>query len=286
MPKPTPEQALSYIGVDLTKYEDEEAFKADFDKDWVKTTDAANNPDIQNRATAKLRSVMRSTLKKHIGAFDLEGIEINDETDPVKLLKELHEPIAKKYGEQISALETAMKDKSGDKVVKEWENKFNEVNKKYTDLNGLHLEQVKKYGELESSVKSEKLNGRIDGYWKDALGQVKFKQGLDELTKEGFVAKMKSEFQLHVDEADSIYTTDKEGKRIADKAKAQKFHELPELLAQKAKEFKLDASNHQGGAPLNRPIIQPSNGNTPQQQPEGRPLRAVHPNLAAMASRQ
>lgn len=254
------EEALGYLDIDLSKFENVDAFKEQFDKEWVKAADAANNPDIQNRATSKLRSVLRSALKKHVGAFELEGVEINDETDPVKLLKELHEPIANKYNEKIASLESAVKDKSGDKVLKEWESKYGELDKKYKDLDGLHKTQVELYKGLETSVAEEKKSAKINGVWEQAVSAVKFKTGLDELTKDGFLNKMRKEYQVMFDEDGNPYTADREGKRIADKAKAQKFRELPDLLAERAKEFKLDQSNHQAGAPLNRPIVHAKEG--------------------------
>lgn len=280
-----PEDVLGYLDIDPTKFDNVDAFKEQYDKEWVKAADAANNPDIQNRATSKLRSVLRSALKKHVSAFELDGVEINDETDPVKLLKELHEPIASKYNEKIGTLETALKDKSGDKAIKEYEAKYGELDKKYKDLEGLHKAQVEKYVTLETGVAEEKKSAKVNGVWEQAVNAVKFKTGLDELTKDGFLSKMRKEYQVMFDEEGNAYTADREGKRIADKAKAQKFRELPDLLAERAKEFKLDQSNHQAGAPLNRPISQPTKDQDPNFVPL-RPVRQIHPGRELLRAQQ
>lgn len=280
-----PEDVLGYLDIDPTKFENVDAFKEQYDKEWVKAADAANNPDIQNRATSKLRSVLRSALKKHVSAFELDGVEINDETDPVKLLKELHEPIASKYNEKIAALELVAKDKTGDKLVKEWETKYGELDKKYKDLNGLHEQSVSKYTELETGIKTEKLNAKRDAYLNAAIGKVKWKTGLDEFTKAGFLSKIKEDHQILFDETETPYTADREGKRIPDPKKSQRFREIDEIIAEQAKEFKLDQSNHQAGAPLNRPISQPTKEQDPNFVPL-RPVRQIHPGRELLRAQQ
>lgn len=270
-----PESVLEYLGVDVTKYENDEAFKEEFDSTWVKSELAAKDPNVHKKVLGAMNGKLRSKAKKFAKALELD-VEVTDDTDVSELFDTFVDVVPKKHREALSGYEEKLKNATNDKAAKEWEGKYGELQKKYTDLEKLHGEGSKKYAELENSIKEKEFTSKVDGYWNDALGKVKFKPGLDELTKDGFVSKMKSQYRVLADDEGKLYTADKEGNRIADKRKAQTFRELGDLLSDHAKEFKLDASNPHANAPVNRGL----NGQVPPKQPDAnpvQPVRQVHP---------
>lgn len=278
------ETALSYIGIDPAKYEDEDSFKADFDKTWIKTELAEKDPSIRGRALAGMNGKLRSRAKKAAKELEIE-LDVTDDTDVAEFLETLPSLVAKKNKAIVDGYEEKLKGAGNDKAAKEWEAKYGELHKKFEETSGLLKQSGEKYTELETSVKAKAWNDRKEAYWQEAFGKVKFKSGIDDLTKGGFDTKMRGEYQVLPDEDGNPYTADKEGKRIADKKKAQTFRDLSDLLPERAKEFRIDQSNPSGGKPVDRTIANNGNGEggkDPNGQPIN-PVRTIHPGaLAAM----
>lgn len=271
------EDALGYLDIDLEKYKDVDEFKAAFTTEWTRKDEAAKDPAIHKAALGKMNGILASKIKAANKRFEL-GLEMKD-GDPLDQLDVVVDKIEETFKTKVGTLEAAAKDKTGEKALKEWETKYGEATKKYSDLEALHQAQVKKYTDLENNVQEREKKIKVDGVWERALGNVKFRQGLDDFTKKGFVAEMQKQYQVLFDDEGNSYAAGQDGKRIADEKKAQKFKDLDQLLQEQVKANKLDASNPQGGAPINRTTVIVKDAPSPNGAGREREMHPSHPSL-------
>lgn len=270
-----PEDILTALDIDPAKYEDVQSFTNEFGAEWTRITEAVNNKDIRSKVFGSINGALRQKAKKALAALQIDDVKV-DERDPTELLDLITERGPAKFTARIGELEKAVKEGGSDKAAKEWESKYGELDRKYKDLEGLHGQATAKYAELENSVKQREIDAKVNAEWERALGSVKWKQGLDDLTRDGFVSRVRKEYAVRIDDTGATYVADANGNRIADPVKAQKFLDLPALVAMKAKEFKLDESNPHGGKPVGGTKIEIQ---TPKVVEGDKPLRPVHVGL-------
>jgi len=270
-----PEDILTALDIDPAKYEDVKAFTDEFSGEWTRISEAVNNKDIRSKVFGSINGALRQKAKKALAALQIDDVKV-DEHDPTELLDLITTRGPEKFTARIGELEKAVSDGGKDKAAKEWEGKYAELDRKYKDLEGLHGQATAKYAELETSVKQREIDAKVNAEWERALGSVKWKQGIDDLTREGFVTRVRKEFAVRLDDTGTPYVADTNGNRIADPVKAQKFLDLPALVAMKAKEFKLDESNPHGGKVVggNHIVVTP-----PKPVETDKPLRPIHVGL-------
>lgn len=270
-----PEDILTALDIDPAKYDDVKAFSEEFGSEWTRISEAVNNKDVRAKVFGSINGALRQKAKKALAALQIDDVKV-DEHDPTDLLEIITTRGPERFTSRIGELEKAVAEGGKDKAAKEWESKYGELEKKYKDLEGLHGQSTAKYEELERSVKDREVQAKVNAEWERALGSVKWKQGIDDLTREGFITRVRKEYAVRLDDTGSTYVADANGNRIPDPVKHQKFLDLPSLVAMKAKEFKLDESNPHGGKPVggNHIVV-----TAPKPTETDKPLRPVHVGL-------
>lgn len=269
-----PEDIYTALDIDPAKYEDVKTFVDDFGKNWRRASEV---PDV-DAAKGKWNNVLRGKEKKLAKEYELD-LEIPDDGDPVDLIPEIAKRIGNKYAGQLKELEGKLKENNPDKRAKEWEDKYGELDRKYKDLDGLHQIQVGKYNELERSITQKEQKAWEDAQWDKATSGVKWKQGISDFEKKGFLSEMRSRYKVGKDDKGVAYAADADGNRIKDERKADKFKDLDQIISEQVKAVKLEQVHALGGQQVDRVRIQtePSNGN----QPQAKPYRRLHTSLTA-----
>lgn len=277
-----PEDILSALDIDTAKYDDVKSFTEDFSAGWIRREEAAKDDEVKRKVFGAVNGSLRVKAKRALKANGIEDVKVED-VDPGDIFELFADRVPKMYGERITELESKAKGNNTDKALKEWEGKYAEAQKKYAELESLHGAQVKKYTDLESMVKAREVEAKVNAEWEKALGSVKWKSGIDDLTRDGFVSRVKKDYQIRFDDTGAAYAADANGNRIPDEKKAQKFLDLTAIVNAKAKEFKLDetSANPHAGKPIapvrftpQQPAPMP-NGNARQ------PIRQIHPGRRA-----
>lgn len=277
-----PEDAVTALDLDLSKYDDVKAFVEDFDKGWLRRDEAPKDPAVIKTVFGTVNGTIRS--RAHVALQKL-GIKqersVTEGMDPTDIFDLIAEKIPAAHEARVKELEAAIaKGGKGGAEVEEWTKKYGELEKRYADLDGLHKAQVGKYNELEASVKTREHASKVNSEWDRAIGAQKFRQGLSDFEKEGFLSRMRKEYRVEFDDTGAPYAADSAGNRIPEPGKAQKFLDLSSLLAAKVKEFKLDQVNPQGGKPVGG--VRPNASPMPTRTDVERPARTVHPGRALM----
>ena len=266
-----PKEALEFFGYDPETFEDAAAFRSQVEKDWIKPGDAHLNTDVQKRIFGKLNGVLRTTLKNSAEALGLDAAYDGDDMDPIDGLKALAVDAQKK----LAALKEAKKDGSTSKEVAELQRQYDESKKATADVNKLLLESNQKYNELEASVAKEKAEAKVNGLYSSAIAKIPFKEGMSAFEKQGFIAAIKQNFQLHFDDEGKEYVTDSNGDRIKDKKKAASHVDLDTAILNFAIESKLTA-DQAAPAAVRRTVPITGQGMQPKTPPvEGRKLRTI-----------
>lgn len=268
-----PEDVLTALDIDPSKFDDVSAFTGEFSKEWLRRGDAANDEDVRGAVFGKINAVQRQKARKVLSGLGFDDVKVDD-MDPADIF-----PL---IGEKVSAKITALQEESkkggkGSEEAEKLKAQLAEAIKSKEDIAKLHEVQVGKYNELENAVKTREIEGKINGEWDRAIGSQKFRQGLSEFEKEGFLSRMRKDFQVKFDESGTPYAADSKGDRIPEPGKAQKFMDLPSLIATKVKEFKLDEINPHGNKPVGgqRPTASPMP--TRETVPQAPGARKVHP---------
>lgn len=273
-------QALAaYIGLDLEALESEDLMKAEFDKTYLKRDLAHTDKGVSAKVFGSVNGILRTKLK----AFASDnGLEIDIDADPVGIIESLRASIkervdgiaaelaqAKKGGKATPAevealqkeLEAAKRDKEAFAAnAKEWEGKFND---------------------LDSTVKTKAAKEREDGEWSKALSAVQFRDDVNQLTRRGFESEVRGKYKLDFSEDGMVKVLGADGHLLMDRAKAQTYASLGELLKADATEAKLTGGAPQGGAPVRKTITTTAAGlggqpaNPAQRADTGRPQRQV-----------
>lgn len=276
-----PEDIVTALDLKPEEFADVNEFVEKFGTEWVRKAEAAKDPDIHKSVMGAANNIIRGKAKKAFGVLGFDDVKV-DELDP----GDLFGLVAERIPPKLTALEEAAKKGSkGGEEVEKLKTQLAEATKTIQDTKALHQSAVQAYNDLDLSVKTSAKENRISAEWDRAIGAQKFRQGLSEFEKEGFLSRMRKEFKVEFDEAGAPYAADAStGHRIPEPGKAQKFLDLPSLVAMKVKEFKLDEVNPHGNKPVggqrptHTPIVPPQRRPTEPQLPE-RSERLVHPRL-------
>lgn len=269
-----PKEALSVLGYDPDAFETVDDFKADVETRWVPFAEAHMNKDVQNKVFGKLNNAMRTKLKQQAKGFE---VDLNfDEMDATEGIEALGKTIHSKMAELKAAQAAGGK---GSKEAEEIKRQYEELQKKYQDTESLYKTAVTKYEELDNSIKTEKMQAKIDSLYAKAEEGVKWKEGMSKYELEGFRAHIRKNYPVRFDDEGNEYVTDANGNRIKDPKKAAAFLDLSTVIKLEAEKEKLVGGAPQGNAPIRRtmPIGTPQTPAPPAPQVGGRPTRQVMP---------
>ena len=249
----TEKDVLEIFGIeDLSKYDTPEALKAEVDKKWVTIASAHNNKTVAAAIFGKANRQGRSKIADLSTEFGLD-VEIGDDEDIVALIPKIKDALKPKFDE-IKTMQEKLKTAAPADVVAEYEGKLKETAKKLTAFEKSAKEWQEKFTGLETEVKTKDKKAKVDGEWNGALSGILFSPQVDDLRKDGFVARMKNEYQVLVDEEGKTYAANAKGEPLMHPKKAAERWTLGEALKAKAEEFKLVGVNPQGGRHVAQPV--------------------------------
>ncbi len=260
----TEKEALAVFGledVDLTKIESADAFKADVEKTWLKRDSAHNDKGVADKVFGKVNRTLSKQLSDLNTTFDL-GIEDIDTKPPMEVLKALPDVFKPRF-DRITELEGKLKTAAPADVVAKFEEEKKELDKKLKAFEKNAKEWEGKYTELDTRVKTNDRTGKINGEWDGAVKAIPFASTVDELRKEGFLAKSKAKYQVLIDDEGKTYAANDKGEPLMNPKKAAERWTLAEALKADADALKLIGVNPQGG----KPVVKQATRVTTEEQP-------------------
>ena len=259
-----PEAVANYLGFDLEKIEDEKAMKAAFDAAFLRRDIAHDDQTVRDRVFGKINAIARQRLKA--GAKTI-GVDIGniDEGDPVDLITKFNETVSAKLGDVIKERD-AFKDaaeKGGGEALTKLAQERDALAKERDAFGVQAKEYERKYTELSSTWSKKQEEAKRSAIVESARARVKFRDDVNDYAKKGFISDFFERHTLDLS-GDQPKVLDASGAIVMDKAKAQTFATLEDLLGEAADAAKLTAKAPQAGAPARKTVASVST----QQQPE------------------
>lgn len=270
----TPEQAVQYIGLDLTKIEDENGLKEAFDGTFVRRDLAADDKDIANKIFGKTNDILRRKVLKAAKEFELE---IDADINPGEGIELLANSLKERTAKLAKELELASKGAKSTKEVEELSNQLKALQSERDAAFSQAKDFETKYTELHTSLTQKEHQAKVDGAYKEALSGIEFNPELPKVAITGFEATFRSQYQPDWSEDGKLRWKDKDGNLVMDPAKAQTYRAGSDLAKAMAEQEKLIGKAKE--APV-RKVITPTStamGGQQAQQPAGEGGRRVRP---------
>lgn len=250
-----PEEALEVFGIDpkeLEKVESADAFKTEVEKKWITRETAYKDKAVVDAVFGKVNRGLTKELTAINEAFDLniDGIDTKAPMDIIKALPDAFKPRL----EKVKELEDKLKNAAPADAVAKFEADLKEKDKKLHAFEKNAKEWEAKFTELDTKVKTNDRNGKINGEWDAALKAVPFASTVDALRQKGFVASAKEKYQVLIDDEGKTYAANEKGEPLMNPKKAAERWTLKDALLADANTMKLTGVNPQGG----KPVIQPA----------------------------
>ena len=254
-------------------------FVAKHNEEFIKRSEATKDESVKREFnTDFFKTVEKATLR----TFNSAGIEIPEEVlrkdgKPIKYEELINyglSQIKSQFENEKKELETKVKTKGESEALKQWEEKYGKLEKKYQDTEGLLKSTSEEYNKYRENVATEIRSSKINDAFSSLLKEVKstIKPTAKPLEIEGFESRVQRSFKPDLDEEGRLYLTNEKGERIKSKVKIGSFADPKEILTSLIDELELSSKNPDGGKEIKKPTVQ---SDIPPKPTEG--LRKPHP---------
>lgn len=241
-----PEEALEVIGLKPEDYDTVDAFKEAVEGKYVSLDTAHTNPSVTAKVLGKFNDVVRRKVGKMAKELD---IELPKDAAALDLIDTITDPVIGLKGE-LGTWKTKAEGAVAEDVLKDWQKKLTTAEKERDAFKSQAQEFGKKYEDLNTEITTSKRKNTIDGAWNGALNGVTFHSGVDDLRKEGFVAKVKAKYKLEVDDDGKLSLMDDKGQLVKHPKRAGEMLTLAEAVKIEAAAFKLLNDNPHANKPV------------------------------------
>ncbi len=244
-------EVADYLGFKADDMKTIEDFKVSFDKEFLRTSSINEDSDPVKKIVGKLFGTLENEIKKVAKASDLE-VDFDSEDLKGKKVTEKLKFVFSKYDEKNKTTFEDLKKQAGqgnDDKVKEWENKYEKLNKKFADVDGLLKKTSEDFeGYKQNSVKEVK-NVKLGIHKAEIFGKAKFAPEVNEYAKKGFINEFEEKYSLDLDENEKPIIIDKKGQRIPNPRVTGSFYDPADLFLEETIKAKLFQLNKDGGKP-------------------------------------
>ena len=242
-------EALEYLGYKAEDFKTVDEFKAKFDSTFIKQSNITEDSEPVKKILGKTFGTLENEIKKVAKGFelDVDFEELKDKKVTEKL-KYTFEKYNEKKTEYIKELEEKAALGNDDKV-KEWEKKYEKINQKYKDVEGLLNSTKSEYEQAQTKWQSDIKNTKLNVLTKDAFSKVKLKPDVSEFEKKGYFSTIAEKYQFDLDETENLIVKNKAGERLKSAKVTGAFKTIDEILEEEAVAGKLYHLNTDGGKP-------------------------------------
>lgn len=256
----------TYLGIEAENIDDfKKKFTEVYDKRGIADKDAIAQE--VGRIKGALDVAVKRMAKEHGVEFAPEELKDKKTEDLVSLT--LQKLLSNSEMAIQKIKDEARKSKPAE--IQEWEMRVTKLNDKIGQLestnNLLKDEMANKENQFMQTIKKTKLGLQEQSLWSG----FKFRHDLDDLTKKGFITHIKENYQIDLDDKDTLVIKDKEGKFIPDTSKHGAFKSAQQVIMEEGMSKNLFEKNPDAGRRLEYHTFA-GNGAVKK---EDKPLRAI-----------
>ena len=231
------EDVLKYTGIELGEEATPETFKAAFDGVFVKKENAANDEEIQKAVIGKSTREYATEIKRTIKESGLELTEEEAKLPVNELLRLIPAKKDEVYTSKIEELEKKAGKPS--EALEALQNKYNQLESKFTDVDSLRNDLATKLTEKDKEFETFQTTFKLKEAQKDIWGKINsgISKQAKELEKVGFVAKMNETYKIDLDGDSPVIL--KDGHRIPDPNKHGEFLTPVDVIKKEAEDLGL-----------------------------------------------
>lgn len=267
---------FNYLGLNEAEITDIEKFKQVFNDEEKGFVPAKDHKAKIGRSMGEFETKIRSAAKTYIPNFDpkvFEGKQLDEKLQFVfEAQAQSNQSMVSDLTGKVQELESSV-NKKKDEVVKEWENRYSQLEKKLKDTEKLHLDTIQEYTGFKSQAEQMVKGVKLDVRKKEAFSSLKLKQNISDLEKAGFNTIIESKYKFELDEQDQLYPVDaKTGERLKSSKQIGAFKSVEEVLMEEAIAQKVYAvqDNKRGGVLPGKVMPQQQNQQRAITSPTGR----------------
>lgn len=212
---------LAYIGIELDDKATEDTFKESFDKTFIRRDRAVEDETIKATISGESTRYFAKELKR---AAKESGIELSE--DETKLpVGDLARLLTAKKDEHYTGKIAELEKKNGkpSEAIKEWEDKYNQLNTKFSDVDKMRAELAEKYtakeAEFTQFTQNFKKDQAVTEIWSKANEFLS--DTATQLERKGFITSINENYKIELDGDKPVIL--KDGHRIPDPKKAGEF---------------------------------------------------------------
>ena len=222
---------LSFLGVEADNLD---AFKEKFETEFSRNANIGKDHPKVKAAVGETLGILEKNLKNIAKNHDAEWQ--GGEWDQKTLNEKLEHSFGKIVQKHTAVLEDFKKTHTGgnEQVVKEWSEKYTKAEQKAKDIEAL-LNSTKSefdtYKQSEAKREKERIIGELK---QQAVGKLKFKSTVNDLTKKGFLSAIDESYRIDIDENKVPFVTDSKGQRIPNPKVTGTFMSLEDVITGEA----------------------------------------------------
>ena len=232
-----PEKVFKYLGIELNEEATEETFKETFDKTFVRRDRAIEDESITAAITGKNTQYFAKELKR---AAKESGIELSEEETKLPVA-DLARLLTAKKDEAYTGKIAELEKKAGkpSEALKEWEDKYNQLNNKFADVDKMRVELAEKYAAKEAEftqfTQGFKKEQTVKEIWSKANEFLS--DTATPLERKGFISYVNENYNIDLDGDNPVIL--KDGHRIPDPNKAGEFLDPLPVIRMEAEKNKI-----------------------------------------------
>lgn len=172
--------------------------------------------ETHSKALGELNGQVQHAIKK---SFKDIGLEVDSAELKDKTTKDLPSIFANAAKAKFTELES-QKGATAEEIEKKYQADLDKFKTTLKDKETLLNDVQTQFEGFKTSIEQEKRTGKIQSEFGKSFGSLKFSESIHELAKEGFKAKIATEYQFDLNEEGQHIVKDKEGNLVPSKVKA------------------------------------------------------------------
>jgi len=242
-------ELIKFLG--LEEVESLEQAKEKFQSNYVTSEEHASKI---GKITGSIANVSRKI-------FEPFGVTATDEDFKEKkvedALRALSEKAASTYTSQIEELKKRAEGTGSDDLIKEWENKYTTLEKKYKEVDSLRTEAINQFEQFKTEVQTKEKQGKIMSEFEKALNEAKIAPDVDKYKLKGFKAEFNDKYQIDLEDDNVVIKDKKTGEKLKSDKKAGTFMSINDVVLKEATEAGILQKSPKAGSPTTRKPGQP-----------------------------
>jgi molybdopterin converting factor small subunit len=192
--------------------------------------------ETHSKALGELNGQVQHAIKK---SFKEIGLEVGADELKDKTTKDLPSIFANAAKAKFSELES-QKGATAEEIEKKYQSDFEKLKTSLKDKETLLTDVQTQFEGFKTNVEKEKRNHVIHSEFSKSFGSLKFSESIHELAKEGFKAKLSTQYQFDINEDGQHIVKDVNGNLVPSKAKAGSPASYEEVITTAFKESGLE----------------------------------------------